>query len=76
MPVVHKMVKHPLKILQHLLQRFSRVFDQFVDTRHYRVKLFIESGNDVLQTSFLYKKRLIMRISMIPLTKFVFPKIN
>ena len=31
---VHKMVKHTLKILQHLLQDFQRAFDHFVDTRH------------------------------------------
>ena len=35
------MVKHTLRILQHLLQDFERELDHFVDTRHYRVKFFL-----------------------------------
>ena len=39
MPCVHKMVKPTLKTLQQMLQDFKRVFDHFVDTRHYNVKM-------------------------------------
>ena len=35
---VHKMVRHTLKIVQQFLHDFQRVFDNFVDTRHDRVK--------------------------------------
>ena len=37
-PGIHKMVKHTQKILQQILQGFSRVFNHLVDTRRYRVK--------------------------------------
>ena len=39
-PSVHKMVKHSLKFLQHFLRDFERMFDHFVYTRRYRVKLY------------------------------------
>lgn len=38
---VHKMFKHTLKILQDLLQDFSREFDHFLDARCYKVKMFV-----------------------------------
>ena len=38
-PSVQTTIKHTLKILQEILQDFSRVFDHFVETRRYRVKL-------------------------------------
>ena len=41
MPSVHKMFKHTLKILQDLLQDFSREFDHFLDARCYKVKMFV-----------------------------------
>ena len=34
----HIMVKHNLKILQHLLQGFQRVFDDFVGARRYTIQ--------------------------------------
>ena len=34
----HKMVKHTQKILQQMLQGFSRVLNHLLDTRRYRVK--------------------------------------
>ena len=34
----HTMVKHNLKILQHLLQGFQRVFDDFVGARRYTIQ--------------------------------------
>ena len=76
MPGVQKKVKHALKILQHFLKDFQGGFNHFGDARHYRVKLFIEIGDIVLQISFLRKKRRIMRVSIMSLTNFVFPKIN
>ena len=39
MPNIHRMVKHALKILQHLLQDFHRVFNHFLGTKHDRGKL-------------------------------------
>ena len=41
MSSVHKMFKHTLKILQDLLQDFSREFDHFLDARCYKVKMFV-----------------------------------
>ena len=35
---VYKMVKHTIKILQQMLQFFQCVFDDFMNTRQYRVK--------------------------------------
>ena len=76
MPGVQKTVKHALKILQHSLKDFQGVCHHFGDTRHYRVKLFIEIGYIVLQISFLCQKRQIMRVSIMSLNNFVFPKIS
>ena len=36
MPSSRKMVKHMLKILQHLMQYIQRVFDHFADAKHCR----------------------------------------
>ena len=36
MPSVDKIIKNALKIFQHLLLKFQRVFDHFLDTTHYR----------------------------------------
>ena len=35
---VHKLVNHPLKILQHLLQNFERVFNRLINARRYKVE--------------------------------------
>ena len=41
---IHKIFKHTLRILQHLLQNFWRVFGRLVDTKHYGVRIFLRFG--------------------------------
>ena len=47
-PGDHKMVKHTLKILQHLQRDFQHVFDYSEETRHY------ELTSDIKKKSYLH----------------------
>ena len=38
LPSIHKIVKETLKILQQMPQDFWRLFENFANTRYYRVK--------------------------------------
>ena len=40
-PSVHKMAKHTLQILRYLLRYCQCEFDHFVDTKHYKVSVYI-----------------------------------
>ena len=42
---VYRMVKHIIKIVQHLLQDFHSVYDHFMDIVHYMVKLIYSEAH-------------------------------
>ena len=53
---VHKMVKDMWQVLQYLLQNYKRVFDHFVDIRHYSVESFflLSRSKSFLQIIFFF----------------------